>query len=45
MPYKISKNKKSGVYTIKKKSTGKVVAHAKSEKNLKGVLWHRDHGA
>ena len=43
MPYDISKNKKTGVYTIKKKG-GKVVAHTDSAKNLKGVLYHREHG-
>ena len=44
MPYNISKNKKTGKYIIRKKSTGKVVAKTDSYKNLKGVLWHREHG-
>jgi hypothetical protein len=42
MPYKITK--KNGKYVVKKKSTGKVVATTDSKENLKGVLWHREHG-
>jgi hypothetical protein len=44
MPYTISKNKQSGKYIVRKKTTGKVVATTDSAKNLKGVLWHREHG-
>ena len=43
MPYTITK-KTSGKYVVKKKTTGKVVATTSSYKNLKGVLWHREHG-
>lgn len=42
MPYDISKSK--GKYIVKKKGSGKVVAKTDSAKNLKGVLWHREHG-
>jgi hypothetical protein len=42
MPYDISKTKNGG-YNIKTKATGQVV-HASSEKNLRGVLWHKEHG-
>lgn len=44
MPYNISKNKKTGKYTIRKKSNSKVVATTDSAKNLRGVMWHREHG-
>lgn len=41
MPYTIKK--KGDKVIVKKKSTGKVVAHTTKE-NLHGVLWHREHG-
>jgi len=43
VPYNISKTKE-GKYIVKKKSTGKTVATTDSAKNLRGVMWHREHG-
>lgn len=43
MPYTISKSS-SGKYIVRKKDSGKVVATTDSAKNLRGVLWHREHG-
>ena len=43
MPYDIRKNKGGG-YTVKSKVSGRV-AHVKTKANLRGYLWHSEHGA
>jgi len=42
MPYRITK--KNGKYVVRKRDTNKVVATTNSAKNLRGVLYHREHG-
>lgn len=42
MPYNITKH--DGKYFIRHKGSSKVVATTDSEKNLRGTLWHREHG-
>jgi hypothetical protein len=42
MPVKIVK--KGGKYYVKKKSTGETEAVVKNHENLKGYLYHKEHG-